>query len=141
MPVTEAAIPHGLYPDADPRDVVCLFGVVILAIGVMKEVCELDDKYRRFMMWSSGIVICISTRLMQYSPDTTFHILCNIGCAVGLGLCFTGALIDLVLCSCDRDRRGKAGEMMMMLGIIISTASNVAEGLVYLYEYLSSVRL
>ena len=112
-------------------------GLICFLIGLLKELCELDKRERRFVMWAAGVLKMASSLAIEYSPDTAGHKLCSAGCAIGLALLIIGAVIDNLALMCgDGHRRGEEGQAVMGTGAVVSIISGSLKAVIHLIEYV-----
>lgn len=106
-------------------DAASLCGVICILIGILKHYYKWDDEDRRSSMCISGIVKIISSKMVKYTPDAFFQKFFSALCVIGLASSIAGAILDLLLQMFGGSKRHEVGEIVMLLGWAISSASSI----------------
>ena len=73
--------------------------MICASIGVVKvEWQKREDALGKWI--TTGVMKFVTALVVQFTPDTEFHKMCCLVCALGLIIAVFGALLDLLLSCC-----------------------------------------
>ena len=113
--------------------IVRLCGVICASIRVVK--VEWRKREDGPGIWiTSGIMKFVTVLVVQFTPDTEFHKICCLVCALGLIIAIFGALLDLLLSCCVQSPQREMSQGLMAVGTLMSFLSILLKASEYFWS-------
>mgnify|MGYP001795275240 CR=1 FL=1 len=113
--------------------IVCIWGFICMLIGAAK--IEWRKREDAPGIWiTSGVMKFVTALVVQFKPNTEFHKICCLACALGLIIAVFGALLDLSLSCCVGSQQREMSQGLMAVGTLMSFLSTLLKAAEYFWS-------